>query len=396
MSHGALGVFDMRRLYTTLLLTILVIGMAACADVPPPTDSDPAPSDPPSDAPPDDDPPPEDPAPEDPADPAPDEPTPDEPAPEDPAPGDAAHASGLPWSSGLFGAHTGSVAAEFGAWRNGRPVDNVVVFPSRDSWPEMLGTWWYDALPSNFNPERDDLVVSLPLWPDGASVGNTGTDAQWRQLAERIAARDPDAWVRLGWEMNIGQPWAITNDNKAQWGDAFNRAAGLMSQAAPDLRFVWNPNKGADQSCDTPSAEQCSRDVFQQVKSSVDAYAIDSYDSFPALTSDAAEDTHLNAFGNLAESLAYARDNGKLFAVPEWGIACNTGSCQWAGNAGGDNPRYIDVYLDFFAENAPDIAFESYFEEPADYIRSALTITPIGPDAPAAYREQIQQHMQAE
>lgn len=387
--------FNMRRLSITLLLTILVIGTAACTDVLPPGDNDPAPSDPPSDAPPGDDPAPEEPEPEEPE---PEEPASEEPPPEDPAPapGDSQHASGLPWSSGLFGAHTGSVAAEFGEWRNGRPVDNVVVFPSRDSWADMLETWWYDALPSNFDPERDDLVVSLPLWPDGASVDNTGSDAQWRQLAEQIAARDPDAWVRLGWEMNIGQPWAITNGNKAQWGDAFNRAADLMSDAAPDLRFVWNPNKGADQSCDTPSAEQCSRDVFQQVKSRVDAYAIDTYDSFPALTSDDAEDTHLNAFGNLAESLAYAKGNDKLFAVPEWGIACNTGGCQWAGNAGGDNPRYIEVYLDFFAQNAADIAFESYFEEPADYIRSALTINPIGPDAPAAYREQIQQHTQAE
>ena len=30
-----------------------------------------------------------------------------------------------------------------------------------------------------------------------------------------------------------------------------------------------------------------------------------------------------------------------------------------------------------------DMAFESYFDEPASYIRSALSATPIGPNAPS-------------
>jgi hypothetical protein len=395
----------MGRLSCILAVAMLTVGAAACADLPPSggdgpeVPSDPAPSTQPSDTP-------GTPVPGDPSEPSegaqpsdPSEPPSDAPsatASPAPTPGVSPHASGLSWSSGLYAGHDAEAAADFGTWRNGRPVDNIVVFPARDSWSAMLNTWWYSSLPSTFDPERDDLVVSLPLWPDGASVDDTGTDAQWRQLADQIEARDPNAWVRLGWEMNIGQPWAITNGNKARWADAFDRAVNLMRDAAPQLRFVWNPNKGADQSCDTPTAQRCSRDVFEQVAASVDAYAIDSYDSFPALTSDAAEDAHLNGFGNLEESLAYATANGKLFAVPEWGVACDTSGCQWAGNAGGDNPRYVQVYLDFFAEHATDIAFESYFEEPAAYIRSALNTNPIGPNAPAAYRDRIQRHTQEE
>ncbi|MDR7321801.1 MULTISPECIES: hypothetical protein [Catenuloplanes] len=299
--------------------------------------------------------------------------------------GTSERASGLPWSSGVNPQEQSTARADqFAAFR-GAPVDNVVLFPPRDNWTTLSNPQWIaDGLPTGFDAARDDLVMTVPLWPGSNSVGSTGTQAQWRNLADVIETKDPNAYVRLGWEMNLpASYWALTDANRATWQASFVQAVQWMKAAAPGLRIVWNPNKGGDQTCNN-----CSRAVFQAVKSLVDVYGIDSYDSWPPATNAANRAVHLNDL--LGESLAYAKANGKPFAVPEWGVACNTGGCQWAGNAGGDNPLYIRDYLGFFNAHAADLAFESYFDEPAAYIRSALSTSPIGPNAPAAYRADIQ------
>jgi hypothetical protein len=176
------------------------------------------------------------------------------------------------------------------------------------------------------------------------------------------------------------------------WQNSFIQAVRWMKAVAPGLRIVWNPNKGDDQTSGCEKSTNCSRSAFQAVKDYVDVYAVDSYDSYPPDNTAANRDVHVN--GILGEGLAYAQAAHKKFAVPEWGISCNSGSdCDWAGFAGGDNPQYIHDYLAFFKAHAADLAFESYFDEPAGYIRSALDVTPVGPNAPAAYRADIQADM---
>ncbi|GAA5187476.1 hypothetical protein GCM10023322_35910 [Rugosimonospora acidiphila] len=302
------------------------------------------------------------------------------------ATGTPTHASGLPWSSGVAPqSQTTARADQFAAFR-GAPVDNVVLFPPRDNWGTLSDPAWISAgLPTGFNAARDDLVMTIPLWPGSNSVTNTGTQAQWQNLANVIKAADPNAYIRLGWEMNLGSWYDNLNSaNEAAWQSDFIQAVQWMKAVAPNLQIVWNPNKGADQ---TSGCTNCSRTVFQAVKNYVDVYGIDSYDSWPPDNSAANQSTHLNDL--LGESLSYATSNGKRFAVPEWGIACDTSGCQWQGNAGGDNAQYINDYLGFFKAHAANLAFESYFDEPGSYIRSALDVTPIGPNAPAAYRADI-------
>lgn len=313
-------------------------------------------------------------------------PVPTTPAPTGTAP--AGRASGLTWSSGVNPQpQTAEQVTSFATFR-GAPVDNVTLFPPRDNWSTMSDPQWIEAgLPESFDPARDDLVMTIPLWPGNMSVGNTGSKTQWENLANVIEASDPDAYVRLGWEMNLsGSYWNLNNSNKTQWVSSYRTAVNHMKAVAPDLRFVWNPNKGGDQTSGC-SGTTCSRSAFQSLKDVIDVYGIDSYDSWPALTNDSASATHLNNL--LGESLAYAKANGKKFAVPEWGLGCNTPGCQWQGNAGGDNPRYISEYMAFFATHAEDLAFESYFNEPDSYIRSALNVSPIGASAPAVYRTAV-------
>ncbi|WP_212999658.1 hypothetical protein [Winogradskya consettensis] len=304
-------------------------------------------------------------------------------------------ASGLPWSSGVNPqSQTTERADDFADFR-GAKVDNVTLFPRRDNWDTVDDAQWIeDGLPSGFTPARDDLIMTIPLWP-GGGVNNakfTGTQTQWQDLARTIAHADPDAYVRLGWEMNLPNwYWKLTKDNQADWQASFIQAVQWMKAAAPGLRIVYNPNKGADQTCDN----ECSVQVFEAVRDYVDVYAIDSYDSWNPDTGTAGTDEHFNGYRRLNESLALATANGTKFAVAEWGVACNIYNadpnlnCQWYGHAGGDNPQYIHDYMGWFADNAGDLAYESYFDEPGAYIRSSLSDTPIGPLAPAAYKAEI-------
>lgn len=307
------------------------------------------------------------------------------PAPAATRPPVTARTSGMPWSSGAFAGHDGAAATAFGTWRNGRRIDNVSVFPSRESWAETLNTWWRDALPDGFDPRVDDLVVGLPLWPADGDVSKN-YDPRWAKLADQIAATDSDAYVRLGLEMNIKGPyWKVTPGNRTAWIAAFKRAATAFETHCPRCQIVFNPNRGSDQTGTD------SRSVFQEVKDKVDVYAVDSYDDWPPDDSPSAwRNSHLGGARNLQDSHDYAIANGKRFAVPEWGLGC-TGddACQWNGHAGGDNPRFITDYLDWFDTIRADLAFESYFNEPDDYIRSNLYPADTNPKAAAAYRERI-------
>jgi hypothetical protein len=303
--------------------------------------------------------------------------------------------SGLPWNSGV-GAQpqTTARANEFATYRNAK-VDNVVLFPPRDNWSTLSDPAWITAgLPTGFDPAKQDLVMTIPLWPGSNSVGNTGTQAQWQNLANVIKARDSNAFIRLGWEMNLPSSYWMIGDgtkndyngnlipnNKVQWQASFIQAAQWIKAAAPSLRIVWNPNFGGDQTC-----TNCARPVFQAVKNLVDVYGVDSYDAWNPDLGSSGTTEHL---ARLTDTRDYAAANGKKWAVPEWGLGCNTSGCQWAGHAGGDNPQYVHDYLTFFRNNASNLAFESYFDEPASYIRSALSTTPIGPNAPAKYKADI-------
>jgi hypothetical protein len=124
--------------------------------------------------------------------------------------------------------------------------------------------------------------------------------------------------------------------------------------------------------------------VFEVVKANVDGYGIDSYDSFPPANVDVG--THLNGFGYLTESFAYARANGKLLALPEWGLACNTAGCLWADSSGGDDPLYIITHLRFMKRHAAAMAFDAYFNESAGYTSSQLNPATTWPQSRIAYR----------
>lgn len=67
--------------------------------------------------------------------------------------------------------------------------------------------------------------------------------------------------------------------------------------------------------------------------------------------------------------LSFARNHGKPFGLPEWGVSSGT---QWAGHAGGDNPFFVRSVYGWLSANRQQVAYEGYVEEPASFVVSAL------------------------
>jgi hypothetical protein len=274
-----------------------------------------------------------------------------------------------------------ALATDFAA-RRGQALGNVVVFTSRQNWAAQLSQEWRAGIPAGFT---GDLVIKIPLWTEDGDNGSTG---DWAELARQIADVDDTAWVCLAWEMNLPNYYNL-NASPA-WAAKYRTAVMTMRKEATGLRFAWNPNAGPDQT------GVDSRAVFQQLKDLHTGYGVDGYDCYPADLNADAWFVHLNGRGFLGESYDYARANGMQFVLPEWGVASGS---QWGSNKGFDNPKYINDYLGFLkavqhetvtltinGKTVPSIGFESYFSDPADYLRSDWASNP---KSAAAYAAQF-------
>lgn len=274
-----------------------------------------------------------------------------------------ARPSGMIWDSGSNG-HDDTQNAEFAKMR-GRALDVLGVAPTRDSWDQILGDWWLsdDTIPKDF---KGTLNVAVPLFPDDGNMDAAARgdyDAQWRKLGAMIAKKYPTAYVRPGWEMNIHNwNWSANPDNVEKFKEAFRHASGALRQAGPRLRIVWNVNEGKGDTL--PDARMAyPGDEF------VDIVAMDAYDWHPPYDEKGWEEHRTKEQGWDFWG-KFARDHGKKFALPEWGVIAGN------ENSGGDNPKFIDYAYGWMEQNADIMAFESYFDEKADYCKCALSINP--------------------
>lgn len=312
-----------------------------------------------------------------PTSPKPTTPKPTTPAPTTPAPSTGSNTnrpSGMLFDSGVYSMNKADVVTSF-AQSRGAGLDVLAVFPSRETWDDLQGTWYMDSqrIPANY---KGTLNVGLPLFPqDGnlATAASGGYNAQWEKFARNLAAKYPTSYVRIAWEMNIGWYFKATPSNKSQWIAAYRNAVQSMRKAAPGLRFVFNVNEGPGQTGTKDARE------FWPGDDVVDIVAIDAYDWDPGYTTDANIANHRDSDYGWNFWLNFAKSKNKKFALPEWGIAPAN------GNSGGDNPKYINFVYSWLKANAPWIAFESYFQETDGYIRSDL-FTGNSPKASAEYK----------
>lgn len=308
--------------------------------------------------------------------------------------------SGMSWSSGVWNDQDASQTAAFTSGpRAGAPVDNVLVYTSRaNQAAQNNAAAWRAALPSGFNGVGQDLVLAVTsVTSDGASM----TAAQAQAIGTALCSVDGTApIVRLDWEMNLadgGNNGADLNaSNYAAWVARFGTVADGIHSTCASARFDFNPNHGTDQGAGCNSGtyawpNNCSRRAFQALKTKVAFFGIDTYDSYPPVTaSGSGWNTRLTGNNEMTEAYNYAQTNGKLFSVPEWGVACNVSGCQWAGNAGGDDPEYVNRMMDFYGSHTAGMGYETYFNEPATYIVTDLIAH--NPNSRAAYAAKVRQY----
>lgn len=307
-------------------------------------------------------------------------------------------ASGLPWNSGVWNDQTPARTAAFIAGpRGGRNVDNVLIYTSRSNMAAQQNpAQWKAGLPSTFNGVTQDLVLAFTTWTaDGAFM----TGAQASQIAAGMCTIDgTEPIARIDWEMNLQDGAgvngaALTASNYSAWVARFRTVATALQAAPCGIRVDFNTNVGTDQTSGCNSGtyawpNNCSRRAFQALKDVIDIYGIDTYDSWPPVGANGAGwNARMTGNNGLDESRRYAVANGKKWSVPEWGVACNTGGCQWQGNAGGDSPEYMKRMLAYFVQHAGDVAYETYFNEPNPYINSDLIAS--NPNARAQYRASL-------
>ncbi len=281
--------------------------------------------------------------------------------------------SRMPWSDGAFVEHSSQKAAEFARWR-GAPLDNIVAFTDRSSWRAQLNTWWAGTVPASFKADRDDFILSVPLWTDDKSAGS---DQDWKELGTKIAAVDPDALVRLGWEMNCC--FSHATDAEA-WKSQFSRAVTLLRSTAPKLQIVFNPNEGGAQNGTVEAVESL------YVEGKVDMIALDTYDWWPGFTSPENIEQHFTKKYGWNWWYDFARERGLPFGLGEFGVASGSKA------SGGDNPKFFEATYGWLWEkekSAPgSIRFVSVFNESSSYCGCGLSDTD-NPKAAAKYKALI-------
>lgn len=289
----------------------------------------------------------------------------------------AGPASSLPWTSGASG---DPCLAQL----RGDPLDATNVFPGISSWSTLTT----HTTGRSTTPVR---VTSLALLPRTAAgqfqaCADGQFDSSYKTVALNLAANGARTnVVRLGWEANIGSdshPWGV--DTAAQiplFKSCWRHAAQVMKAAYPNIKMDWTSAKKTQTSAFIATDLYPGGDV-------VDIIGVHYYDSGPEKNTQALWDKYYNMTyrggpWGLGTWLNYARSQGKPLSVGEYGV--------WAANgvsiSAADDPVYINNMANFFRSNAPNIAYETYFNSlPNEHMLCSSKGTPTNfPKAAAAY-----------
>lgn len=291
-----------------------------------------------------------------------------------PAATQAATRSGLPWASGAYLPTDTQVAAgDFGNWR-GHPLDVVADWSARATWQDIVNPSW---LYQRWSGSPYTMAFGVAMLPEGVSgvslqaCANGTYNSYWRQFGSVINSYGlGHSIIRLGWEFNGNwYVWAATNPTT--WAKCWRQIVTSARKTAPGLQWDWNVNRGVSSGLADPT-QAYPGDAY------VNMVGVDSYDWWPAATTDAGWQTQLNGKQGLNYWLAFAEAHGKPLSVPEWGnVASGTSS-------GGDDPLFVQDMRAFFAANAAHLSFEANFQGTSTGGNYCPTTTV--PNAAAAYQ----------
>ncbi|WP_163548328.1 glycoside hydrolase family 26 protein [Candidatus Frankia nodulisporulans] len=283
---------------------------------------------------------------------------------------------------GMSGLAAGSLT-QVNAWAafRGSPVTAVVTFSDRSSWQTITNPWLGSG-PEKLSTFAGTWVISQPFFPNGQgdmnSCANGAYSSQWASFGRWLVAKGrPASIVRLAWEFNGDWfPWSVSKTNATTWVSCFRQVVSAIRSTDPQARIDWalNAHSGGAWSVYPGDAY-------------VDIIGVDTYDHWPASTSDATFATQCAEATGLCSAIAFARQHGKQFSVPEWGLVgkSDTGAGR-AGTAGGDNPVYIRDMYNTFKANKDILAYESYFNDSAPgNVHSSLLNPNENPNGAATY-----------
>ncbi len=285
-------------------------------------------------------------------------------------------AGGVSWPSGANANPPHDLAA-WEAW-TGRETDVAVVFTVRDSWQKIVADDWpLSGLRPDSYPGR--VSVAQPLFSESgneAACARGDYDGDWATFGRTLVRNGrPDAYVRLGWEFNGNWFWWYPRDT-ATWRTCYQRAVSAIRSSDPAVRIDWNVSAHRDV---MPNGDG----VWAAYPGDqyVDIVSVDAYDSYPPSFDQVTFDRQCAQPSGACTVARFAREHGKRFAVPEWGVVRS-------GGGGGDNPFFVQAMHAFFAANRANLAYEAYFTATdAGNVQSALINPPSNPRAADRYRQ---------
>jgi hypothetical protein len=231
-------------------------------------------------------------------------------------------------------------------WLNQAPSSVVGVdFYAQSTWEDFSGLSWVPGIWKKLNPARN-VVWSVPLTVKGTPLRDVADgmhDAEFEAAAKAISEAQPNAVIRLGWEMNIVSMAWFAKGQEADYIKAFRRVVQIFRRHSSGFKYDWCPGWGSQ---DSPA------DLAYPGDDVVDYIGLDVYDfKYDGSASERWDNFYLKAPFGLQWHREFAAQHGKSMSYPEWGV----------GNFG-DNPFFIQQMHDWFVTNANNIAYAAYFD----------------------------------
>jgi hypothetical protein len=231
-------------------------------------------------------------------------------------------------------------------WLNQAPSSVVGVdFYAQSTWEDYVRLNWVPGIWNKLNPARN-VVWSVPLTVKGTPLADVASgmhDAEFEAAARAIAAAQPKAVIRLGWEMNLVSMAWFAKGQEADYIKAFRRVVEIFRRYSSDFKYDWCPGWGPQDSA---------ADLAYPGDDVVDYIGLDVYDfKYEGSAGERWEKFYLKAPFGLQWHRDFAARHGKAMSYPEWGV----------GNFG-DNAFFIQQMHDWFVENAGNIAYAAYFD----------------------------------
>jgi len=257
----------------------------------------------------------------------------------------------------------------------GRPYNSLIAEDfygdGSDTWAGMTAPAAGLGKPKDWkaaNPKRR-LLWSIPLTLPGASladVANGRHDVEFRAAAAAIAASQPDAIIRIGWEMNGSwMRWYAGAGNEQNYISAYRRVAVIFKEKSPQFTFDWCASFGRQDS--DPEAAYPGDDV-------VDTIGMDVYD-FILTHSPIADPTQrwsssiLDGGGRgLAWLASFAASRNKKMSIGEWGVGLTDDQKSPLYSQYKDDPTFVRLMRSWLVANEANLVFQIYFDAPPNRI----------------------------